>query len=246
MATQIQVSIDRTSPVPLYHQLAEQLAAAIDTGVLKPGDSFENELSLADRLDLSRPTVRRAIVELVTRGLLVRRRGIGTTVANEVIHRHNELTSLYDDLKRSGRQPLTEVLEFNTACVNQRASQILGLAPETPLVYLERLRSVAEGPLSILRNWLPPMWADLDPGVLADQGLYAVMRTRGVVPAVGHQTIGARPAEPSERKLLQLDRNDAVLTMSRRAYDAAGVPVEFGDHCYRSDRYFFDITVYAN
>jgi GntR family transcriptional regulator len=72
------------------------------------------------------------------------------------------------------------------------------------------------------------------------------MRTRGVVPAVGHQTIGARPAEPSERKLLQLDRNDAVLTMSRRAYDAAGVPVEFGDHCYRSDRYFFDITVYAN
>ena len=62
MATQIQVSIDRNSPVPLYHQLAEQLAAAIDTGVLKPGDAFENELSIADRLDLSRPTVRRAIV----------------------------------------------------------------------------------------------------------------------------------------------------------------------------------------
>ena len=107
MAQQIQVSIDRNSPVPLYHQLAEQLAAAVDTGVLKPGDAFENELSLADRLELSRPTVRRAIVELVTRGLLVRRRGIGTTVANEVIHRRNELTSLYDDLRREGREPIT-------------------------------------------------------------------------------------------------------------------------------------------
>lgn len=245
MATKIQVSMDRNSPVPLYHQLAEQLAAAIDDGVLKPGDTFENELSLADRLDLSRPTVRRAIVELVTRGLLVRRRGVGTTVANEVIHRRNELTSLYDDLKRNGRQPLTEVLEFNPSFVDQRASQILGFAPETPLVYLERLRLVKEGPMSILRNWLPPMWADLDLEMLSDQGLYAVMRDRSVIPAVAHQTIGARPAVPSERKLLQLDKNDPVLTMSRRAYDAAGVPVEFGDHCYRYDRYLFDITVYA-
>ena len=246
MATQIQVSIDRNSPVPLYHQLAEQLAAAIDTGVLKPGDAFENELSLADRLDLSRPTVRRAIVELVTRGLLVRRRGIGTTVANEVIHRRNELTSLFDDLKRNGRKPLTEVLEFNTDFVDQRASQILGLAPETPLVYLERLRSVEEGPMSILRNWLPPMWADLDMDALAAHGLYAVMRTRGVIPALAHQAIGARPAEPAERKLLQLDKNDPVLTMSRKAYDSSGAPVEFGDHCYRYDQYTFDVTVHES
>jgi DNA-binding GntR family transcriptional regulator len=246
MATQIPVSIDRNSPVPLYHQLAEQLAAAIDTGVLMPGDAFENELSLADRLDLSRPTVRRAIVELVTRGLLVRRRGIGTTVAKEVIHRRNELTSLFDDLRRGGREPITELLEFNTHAIDARASQVLGLAPEVPMVYLERLRSVSEGPMALLRNWLPPIWADLDLDLLAGQGLYNAMRVRGVTPAVGHQTIGARPSVPAERKLLQLDKNDPVLTMSRRAYDAAGNPVEFGDHCYRYDRYVFDLTVYAS
>ncbi len=246
MAQQIQVSIDRNSPVPLYHQLAEQLAAAVDTGVLKPGDAFENELSLADRLELSRPTVRRAIVELVTRGLLVRRRGIGTTVANEVIHRRNELTSLYDDLRLGGREPLTEVLDFNTTIVDARASQVLGLDPETKLVYLERLRSVQEGPMAILRNWLAPSWADLPLEDLTSQGLYNVMRRRGAIAAVAHQTIGARRAEPDERKLLQLDKNDPVLTMTRRAYDSAGNPVEFGDHCYRHDRYVFDITVYAS
>jgi DNA-binding GntR family transcriptional regulator len=246
MAQQIQVSIDRNSPVPLYHQLAEQLAAAVDTGVLKPGDAFENELSLADRLELSRPTVRRAIVELVTRGLLVRRRGIGTTVANEVIHRRNELTSLYDDLRKAGREPITEVLEFNTDFVDLRASQVLGLGPETKLVYLERLRSVQEGPMAVLRNWLAPSWADLNLEDLKTQGLYNAMKRRGVSPAVAHQTIGARRAEPSERKLLQLDKNDPVLTMTRRAYDSAGNPLEFGDHCYRYDRYLFDITVYAS
>ena len=67
--TTIPVIIDRSSPVPLYHQLAEQLTAVIEDGTLKPGDAFENELALADRLDLSRPTVRRAIAELVGRGL---------------------------------------------------------------------------------------------------------------------------------------------------------------------------------
>jgi DNA-binding GntR family transcriptional regulator len=245
MAAQIQVSIDRNSPVPLYHQLAEQLSSAIDTGVLKPGDAFENELSLADRLDLSRPTVRRAIVELVTRGLLVRRRGIGTTVAKEVIHRRNELTSLYDDLKRGGRVPLTRVLEFKADSIDLRASQILGLEPDTKLVYLERLRSVEEGPLAILRNWLAPSWADLDLDELANHGLYAMMRRRGVSPAVAHQTIGARPSVPSERKLLEMEKNDPVLTMTRRAYDASGNAIEFGDHSYRYDRYLIDLTVYA-
>jgi DNA-binding GntR family transcriptional regulator len=245
MATQLQVSIDRNSPVPLYHQLAEQLTSAIETGMLKPGDAFENELSLADRLELSRPTVRRAIVELVTRGLLVRRRGIGTTVAKEVIHRRNELTSLHDDLLLAGRVPLTQILEFSTNCVDLRASGILGLDPGTKLVHLERLRSVEEGPLAVMRNWLSPSWADMDLDELASQGLYTMMRRRGVTPSVAHQTIGARPAEPSERKLLQMDKNDPVLTMTRRAYDSAGNPIEFGDHCYRYDRYLFDLTVYA-
>ena len=69
-------------------------------------------MALAERLDLSRPTVRRAIAELVDRGLLVRRRGVGTTVASQVIHRRDELTSLYDDMVRRGQEPHTEVLSF--------------------------------------------------------------------------------------------------------------------------------------
>ena len=70
---QVNVSIDRTSPVPLYHQLSEQLCAAIADGRLQPGDPFENEVALAQRLSLSRPTVRRAIQEMVDKGLLVGR-----------------------------------------------------------------------------------------------------------------------------------------------------------------------------
>jgi DNA-binding FadR family transcriptional regulator len=71
-AQQVHVTIDRASPVPLYHQLAEQLTRSITEGQLQPGDPFENEVAVAERLQLSRPTVRRAIQELVDQGLLVR------------------------------------------------------------------------------------------------------------------------------------------------------------------------------
>ena len=167
MAQQLPVQIDRNSPVPLYHQVAEQLAEAIDTGVLKPGDAFENELSMAERLNLSRPTVRRAIIELVSRGLLVRRRGIGTTVANEVVHRRYGLPSLYDDLKREGQNPHTEVLQFSINYHDDRIAELLGQPAGTPLVYVERLRTVDLGPVAVLRNWLSPDWSDLEVEELA-------------------------------------------------------------------------------
>lgn len=244
MGTELPVVIDRASPVPLYHQLAEQLTEAISNGALKPGDPFENELALAERLQLSRPTVRRAIAEMVAQGLLVRRRGVGTTVANEVIHRRDELTSLHDDLVRSGRKPRTRLLSLSAEAHDERAAEALGLALDAPLVEIERLRYADDEPLAILRNWLPPTFADLTREDLEGGGLYTWLRERGVRPAVAHQTIGARGARAAERRTLELGRSDPVLTMTRRAYDAAGTAVEFGDHCYRADHYAIDVTVH--
>jgi len=242
---QIPVTIDRGSPVPLYHQLAQQLTDAIEQGTLQPGDPFENELALAERLNLSRPTVRRAIAELVGRGLLVRRRGVGTTVASRVIHRRLELTSLLEDLQNTGRKAETEVLEFIPAKVDHRAAHMLGLEQETPLVYVERLRRADGKPLALLRNWLPPMFADLTAEEFSQHGLYELFGERGVRPIVAHQTIGARRPVSHERRLLGLAVGDPLLTMSRTAYDANGVAVEFGDHGYRYDMHAFDVTVYA-
>jgi DNA-binding GntR family transcriptional regulator len=235
------IQIDRTSPVPLYHQLAEQLTAAISDGTLRPGDPFENELAMSDRLSLSRPTVRRAISELVNKGLLVRRRGIGTTVANQMVHRRAELTSLYDDLEREGRTPRTDVLSLVRSAQDDRAAEALGLPPGTPLVSIVRLRYADDLPLAILRNWLPPAMDDLTVEQLVADGLYAVLRARGIRPTVARQRIGARNAE--ERRTLHMSKAEPLVTMTRSAYDADGSPVEFGDHCYRADQYSVDVIV---
>src|SRR5579862_1495036 len=88
------LDIDRSSPVPLYFQVASRIEQAIVSGELPAGSRLENEIALVQRLNLSRPTVRRALQELVGKGLLVRRRGIGTQVVQRPVTRKVELTSL--------------------------------------------------------------------------------------------------------------------------------------------------------
>lgn len=242
MAKQLSVSIDRASPVPLYHQLAQQLNDAITDGRLQPGDPFENELALAGRLGLSRPTVRRAIHELVGRGLLLRRPGLGTTVARRKVHRRAELTSLYDDLAKSATQPRTVVLSYGLL-EDTQVAQALDLPTDTLLLAVTRLRLAGESPLAIMRNWLPPPSSDISREELEEHGLYLALRNRGIRPVVAHQSIGARPPTALERRNLGLRVSEPVLTMTRSAFDAVGRPVEYGDHSYRAQDYTIEVMV---
>jgi DNA-binding GntR family transcriptional regulator len=241
-AQRLPIEIDRSSPVPLYHQLAEQLSASIASGVLQPGDPFENEVAVAERLQLSRPTVRRAIQELVDQGMLVRRRGLGTTVANRKVHRKIELSSLFDDLQRDGRHPRTTVVEHEIV-TDDRAAAALDLASDTPLLRLVRVRMAGDNPLALMHNWLPPAYSDLTREELEVNGLYAALRERGVKPVVAQQTIGARMPTTSERRSLAIKGSQPVLTMSRMAFDASGLAVEFGDHSYRASDYSITLMV---
>lgn len=240
------ITIDRSSAVPLYHQMAAQLQAAIAEGRLQPGDALENELDLAHRLSLSRPTVRQAIQELVRQGLLIRRRGVGTTVANRVVHRRAELTSLFDDLIREHRSPTTAVLG-RSEVTDAAAATALGLPADTPLLRLERVRSADGVALAVMQNWIPldvlgtsPLTTD----ALERIGLYTVLRDRGVRPALARQSIGARMATARERALLDLRGSTPVLTMTRSAYASDGAPVEYGSHAYRADQYTIDVLVH--
>lgn len=96
-------ALDRTSgAAPLYVQIARRLEAAIAAGELAAGTRLENEVSMAERLGLSRPTIRQAIQDLVDKGMLVRRRGVGTQVLQRPVARAVDLTSLHEDLQKSG------------------------------------------------------------------------------------------------------------------------------------------------
>lgn len=243
LPTELFLDLDRSGPVPLYHQVASRLEGAIRDQTLPPGARLENEIALAQRLGLSRPTIRRAIQDLVDKGLLVRRRGIGTQVVQGKVTRNVELTSLYEDLSRLGQKPETVVLDRSEAEATPAMGDALGVPAGSPVLHLERLRSSDGVPIAILDNVLPAEFLDLDPDELARHGLYQLLRARGITMRVAKQRIGARAATAEEAELLDLDTGAPVLTMTRTAYDSSGRAVEYGAHCYRPDLYSFEITL---
>ena len=237
------MDLERSGPIPLYFQVAQRIEKAIVDGELRPGARLENEVALGERLGLSRPTVRRAIQELVDKGLLVRRRGIGTQVVHGQVTRGLELTSLFDDLARSGKAPRTRLLEMSTVDADAKVSAQLSVPEGSPTLYLHRVRLAGDIPVAVMENWLPEDFLDLPREEIEDHGLYQVFRSRGVTMRVAKQRIGARKATAAESELLDIEKSAAVLTMDRTAFDNAGRAVEFGHHCYRPDLYSFEVTL---
>ncbi len=239
---QLDLLLDRASPVPIYHQLAEQIERAIRNGTLQPGETIEHEVSLAQRLELSRPTVRHAIAELVTRGLVSRRRGVGTTVTADSMQSLGMVTSLFDELTAQGLTPATKVLRLVHGEIDRRVALRLELDPGAPLIALERLRLANGAPIALLRNWLPLDLTDLAPTHLESTGLYEFLSRRGITASVTQQTIGSRAASADERRVLALGRSDSILTVTQLAQDSDGRPLDYGEHIYRADRYQFRVT----
>jgi DNA-binding GntR family transcriptional regulator len=237
------MDLDRSGPIPLYFQIAQKIEKAVLDGTLPAGSRVENEVSLGDRLGLSRPTIRRAIQDLVDKGLLVRRRGIGTQVVHGQVTRGVDLTSLYEDLTRSGKKPSTQMLTYKIMKADAKISEHLGVEVGSAVLYLQRVRSADGVRVSIMENWLPEDFTDIKESDLNEHGLYQILRGRGVTIRVAKQKIGARKSTGQESEILKLDKNAALLTMDRTAYDNSGRAIEFGHHCYRPDLYSFEVTL---
>lgn len=239
----LQLSVDRSSPVPLYFQLSQQLEAAIEHGTLTPGSLLGNEIELAARLGLSRPTVRQAIQSLVDKGLLVRRRGVGTQVVHSQVKRPLELSSLYDDLEAAGQRPATQVLTHTSDTASAEVAAALGVAEGSPVIRVERLRLAHGEPMAHLCNFLPGGLLELESAQLEATGLYRLMRAAGITLHSARQTIGARSATAVEGERLGEPEGAPLLTMQRVTFDDTGRAVEYGTHTYRASRYSFEFQL---
>ncbi len=239
--------LDRTSPVPLYFQVAGRLQRLIEAGAegggLPVGGRLPNEVELAERLGVTRPTVRRAIQYLVERGVLVRKRGIGTQIVHPKVRRPVELSSLYDDLVKAGQRPRTQIRVLERKPAPDHVAEALGVPEGTEVTWIERLRFAAGEPLALMHNAVPVDVLPLRAADLEQRGLYELLRAADHAPRMADQVVGARPATPAEALLLGDPRGASVLTMTRTAWDAGGLAVEYGSHIYRASRYSFALTL---
>ncbi len=229
--------------MPLYFQVASQIEEAINSGALPVGARLDNEIELAGRLGLSRPTVRQAIRSLVDKGLVVRRRGAGTQVVFNPVKRPLELSSLFDDLARLEQTPTTRVLVNEVEPATAKVARELGIEEGAEVVRLERVRSAKGEPIARMLNYIPADLLQPETADLEERGLYQLLRNKGVRLHAAHQSIGARVADAEDAELLEEHKGAALLTMERTTYDQEGRVIEYGSHVYRASRYSFDLSL---
>ncbi|WP_253766941.1 GntR family transcriptional regulator [Goodfellowiella coeruleoviolacea] len=238
-----EIVVDPASPEPLYFQVARQLRAAIEDGRLPAGARLDNEVDMAARLRLSRPTIRQAIQSLVNQGLLVRKRGVGTQVVRTKVTRPLRLSSLFDDLVGLGKQPESVVLRNRVEPATTEVGELLEAPGLARVRRITRVRLVDGEPLALMNNYLPDGIVDPADDELRDRGLYQLLRSAGVRLHACQQHIGARLATEEDADVLREEPGAALLTMQRTTYDDTGRVVEYGWHVYRASRYSFNLSL---
>lgn len=236
-------------PVPLYFQLARDLRQQIAGGRLKPGAALPTEEQLCAQYGVSRITVRRAVDDLIVEGLVMRRRGVGTFVAEprQATRSVSLVGSLYDALAYP-RNIAIELLKRGEKPAPARVAELLQLAPKAPVVELQVLSRVDGTPFAMTHFYLPAEFGTrLDPSELGSGTPVArlVERLLGepVVRAV--QTVEPESADARLGKLLEIPASTAVLHVLRTYFSAAGRPVEVASVRYRPDQYRLQVELLA-
>lgn len=238
------IELDRSTPLPIYHQLAREMERAISDGRVVKGDYLHSELELADAWQVSRLTLRRAIQELVDSGLVVRRRGIGTQVVNDTVRHAPKLSSMWDDLAEQGRDPTTTVLAHECVIADDVIAERLALPAGSPVIYLERCRSADGRRLAIMRTWIAlTAGADITTEQLGVSGLYRTLRERGIWPHTAVRRVSARAAGPVDASLLGIEVGAPLLIVESTMQDTTGTRVEFTEQVHDGTRYTMELTV---
>jgi GntR family transcriptional regulator len=240
----MQIKVDQSSAVPYYHQIKESVKALVSSGALKPGDMLPSEAALSGRLGISRLVVHRAFRELVTEGLLIRKRPKGTFVAPRV-HRGyrvvGPLFSMTENLARDGMRSTNRILKQEVIRADEEIQAGLGLAGRERVVHLNNLRLADGLPFAIEDMYFSaerfPALAEMD---LNNRSVYSVLeRDYDAHPHEAQDTVTAGPATRAEARLLGITTAAPVMRLRRTSTDRRGRPVEYSKVVFHAERYQF-------
>jgi GntR family transcriptional regulator len=221
---------------PKGDQLRELLVSVIDG--LTPGAMLPSERVLADRLQLARGTVRQEIEQLVAEGLLYRRPGHGTFVADAKFLQSSALTSFSQDMRARGLQPGARLVSVDVSGATSVLAGALGVPLDSPVIQITRVRTAGAMPIALERATLS---AQRFPGLQevdwTDRSLYALLAERwGVRRISSERRVAAVLPRRHEAALLQIPLTQPCFAIDGTSRDAEGI-VESGRSLYRADRY---------
>jgi GntR family transcriptional regulator len=231
--------VSRANRLPLYHQIETDMRARIERDEWQPGEQIPTESQLCIIYGTSRITVRQAVSNLVSEGLLTREPGRGTFVREPAVTAGARgLTSFTQEMLALGLRAGSSVIDIHLEPAGEETTERLRLEPDAPVVCIKRLRLGSDIPIGVQVARLPAArFPGLDRADLSDRSLYGyISEYYGVTPTEAEETFWVIPAAREDAALLHVKAGACCFKVERTTYDESG-PFEFVTSVMRGDRY---------
>ncbi len=241
-------------PLPKYHQVYLVLREQLEDGQFAHG--LPPELVLSKQFGAGRVTVRRALEQLATEGLIIRQAGRGTRptpngggesaghpdMGNKT--RPTRLTGLLEKIVSMSLRTTVRVLEWRTIHASESVAAALQIAVGAKVRKGVRQRSLPNGPLSYITTYVPEHLAcGFGRRELAKKPILRLLEESGVELGRAHQTVSARQADAVVAAALEVAVGTALLSVRRLVYDTSDRPVQWLHGLYRPDRYEYQMEI---
>ncbi len=236
------MKIDRNSPIPLHKQVETLLRELITEEKYKEGKMLPNEVELSKQLKISRNTLRQAINTLVTEGLLIRKKGVGTRVAEKNLYSEaNNWLSFTQEMKVLGVKIENFELHLSKQTPTDNAMKFFGIPNDIKILRLERLRGKENYPFVYFHSEFNPI-IGLDGTENFTRPLYEILENDyNIIVKTSREEIRAAGADKFIASKLGIQVGDPILIRKRFVSDVNNVPIEYNVGWYRADSFSYKI-----
>ena len=233
--------LQSVSSSPLYYQLMQRIREDIDRGTYLVGTRIPAEHDLEQLYQVSRVTVRRALAELTSEGLLERKQGKGTFVAlKRGAQNLKNVHSFHETCLMNGKTPSVRVLGVRELPAGPRDLEELHLQHGDRMIETSRLLLADGEPVVLEENHFSMAYAYLEESNLSGS-LYQVLREYGIEPRQGEHEISLEQAGPRQAEALGVAGGTALLCLREVIFDQRGRPLHNSVQWIRGDRFVFRI-----
>jgi GntR family transcriptional regulator len=234
--------------IPLYYQLENLLRERISAGAFAVGDQLPTENELMGQFQVSQATVRKALAALVREGVIERRQGVGTFIAERPARQRAfqgeiHLTGSLGEIIAMGLTTSVEMIELNRIAAHQHEAELLQLPPGAAIYRFKRIRKLDGKPYVLIINYLPAeIGKRLTRRDLSHGSLIQKLETKlGLQLDGARQQITAALADPYVAGALEIPVGSALLSIEQAVYTTDGKPVAFLHALYRSDLFHYSV-----
>jgi GntR family transcriptional regulator len=223
---------------PLYAQLETALASDIAAAILAPDSQLPPEDSLMARFGVSRTTVRKAVENLVARGLVEIRRGKGTFVTKPKIRQDlTQLSGFVEDMIALGRRPTAQLLDKRAVPASRTVAQHLGVPLGAQVYRIERVRLADGVAMSFDETYLPLEIGEKVAGDdLEAEPIFALLEGKYDLPLIeAEYQLEAVTADEHVAQALGIEIGSPIFLIERTSYSEGQRPVDYEKLYYRGD-----------